>query len=79
MRLVLIILFTGFVILNTSVAQIRYAITNPDQFANLAVNLIIILAVFLFLFYFKRGDYKKTPQYNLIGSKGGKSSRKSKR
>jgi len=78
MRLLLIFLFTGFVILNTSVAQIRYAMTNPEQFANLVVNLIIALSVFIILFYVKRGNYKKTPQYNLIGSKGGKSSGKSK-
>lgn len=56
-----------------SLAQIRYALNHLDQFLNLIINFAIIIVIYFILIYPKRKHRRKNQQFNLIGTKGGKS------
>jgi large-conductance mechanosensitive channel len=82
MRIILITIMSVFVILTTSVAQIRYALTNPEHLVNLIINFTMIAAVFYLLVTAKRGRSRRSThpynlhQFSMVGTKGGKASRR---
>jgi predicted membrane protein len=60
-------------IISTSPAQIRYALSNPFTSITVFLNIAIILAmVGLFLHYKSRNKKASQEEYQLVGSKGGK-------
>lgn len=66
-----------FLVTTTSVAQIRYAIENPFTSISAFINLGILMLFVLAFIYFRMSNNKNVGQgYNLMGSKGGKSSKK---
>lgn len=61
-----------------SPAQIRYALTDPIGSVNVFLNLGIILAVIVVYYFYRKSNIssKSKESYSLIGSKGGRATKK---
>ncbi len=67
-----------FLIVTSSVAQVRYAVTNIFASTSLMLNLAIAVLLIATGIYLKIHKDKKNDYFQLSGTKGGKSSKKKK-
>lgn len=74
-----VIIFSLIVAIATlSLAQIRYAVSDPIGSVNVFLNLGIILAIIVVYYFYRKNkaeDSTTNNDYSLVGSKGGKATR----